>query len=304
MDETGGKPRRRKVKRFTAERRAAYLEHLRRTGNGSAAAAAIGMHRDCAERRRKRDAAFALDCMAAEAEAARTLAGARDCFDGVDDPATQMIKRGPNGRAMIVATRQGKWSKKVETIFLDSIRMHGNITAAARAAGVSVSLIWTRRQEWPGFAEKLEAALEEAEIAIEFRLAFQGNMIAPEARPCDVAAGEAGASGAEGEAAPEPTKFDPDLGFRFLKWRQQKKLGRDPRRGSRKGPPERSFEQAVDSVMRKIEAIERHDNRKKLGEGWQRDENGHMIPPGWVRAAQADGAQQTSENTEGDCGKP
>jgi molybdenum-dependent DNA-binding transcriptional regulator ModE len=284
------KPRRRKVKRFTAERRAAYLAHLRRTGNGVAAAKAIGMHRDCAEQRRKRDAAFALDCAAAEAEAARTLAGAKDCFDGVDDPARQIIKRGPHGRTMIVATRRGKWSKKVEAIFLDALRMHGNISAAARAAGVSTTLIWTRRRDWPAFRERFEEALEEAEVALEFRLAFQGNMILNEAPP-----GEQAGTGAAGEPAAEPAKFDPDLALRFLKWRQQKKTGRDPRRGRHKGPPDRSIEEAVDSILRKVEAIERHRARKKLAEGWQQDENGYMIPPGWVRGGPAAGEEEVRD---------
>src|SRR5436190_2178898 len=285
MNERGGgkKPRRRKVKRFTAERRADYLEHLRRTGNGSAAAAAIGMHRDCTEKRRRRDPAFARDCAAAEAEAARTLAGARDCFDGVDDPARQIIKRGPNGRTMIVATRQGKWSKSVETVFLDALRQCGNISAAARAAGVSPRLIYRRRSEWPAFAEKLEQALDDAEIALEFRLAREAAGSADKGEPDPRGAGfETG-----GEPPAPPQRFDPDLAFRFLKWREQKRRGTAPPRGRVAAGP--SIEEAGDEIVRRVAAIRRHREGEQLAEGWTRDEEGRMIPPGWVRAAPAAG---------------
>jgi hypothetical protein len=290
MDETGGKkPRRRKVKRFTAERRAAYLEHLRRTGNGTAAAAAIGMHRDCAEKRRKRDAAFALDCMAAEAEAARILAGATDCFDGVADPASQIIRRGPNGRTMIVATRQRKWSKTVETIFLDALRHSGNISAAARAAGVSLTTIYKRRREWPAFAGKLEQALDDAEVAIEFRVACEAGGSEDEVE-C-----KQDAAGSETEAEPRPPqKFDPDLAFRFLKWREEKRRGRAPRRG--RVPAEPSIEEVRDEVVRRVAAIKRHREQDQLAEGWTRDEEGRMIPPGWVRAAPAEGGEESGSD--------
>ena len=67
--------RRRKVLRFTAPRRAAFLEFYRGSGNWTAAAQAVGIDRSTADQRRKRDAQFALDCIAAREEADRRLAG-------------------------------------------------------------------------------------------------------------------------------------------------------------------------------------------------------------------------------------
>ena len=57
------------------------------------------------------------------------------------------------------------------------------------------------------------------------------------------------------------------MAIRILAFLDSRKGGRT-RRGPRKGPPERSFEQAVESVLAKIEAIERHEAwLKERGEG-------------------------------------
>jgi hypothetical protein len=90
MVERARKP---KVRRFTAARRAEFLEHLRRTGNFTAAAKAVGLHRRSAEQRRKRDAAFSIGCVAALEEASRRLAGATDSSDGVADAEFERVKR-------------------------------------------------------------------------------------------------------------------------------------------------------------------------------------------------------------------
>jgi molybdenum-dependent DNA-binding transcriptional regulator ModE len=265
-----------KVRRFTAERRAQFLEHLRRTGNHGAAAKAVGLNRSSAEQRRKRDAEFAIGCAEAEAEASRRLAGASDIFDGVADAEFERVERRRSGRLMIVKTRVGKWCKSKETLFLDALRACGNVAASARAVGVSESMVWTRRRQWPGFALKIEEALGEAELVLEFRLATLGNNVGTGARDEDGA--EMGT--VTGNC---PQSFDPDLAIRFLKWREEKRRGGGRRGRPGKGPPERTFKEAVDSVLRKVAAIERHENVRKLAEGWSQDEEGRMIPPGWVR---------------------
>ncbi len=299
-------PRRRpKVKRFTAPRREAFLAFLRKTGNFSAAAQAVGIDRSTAEQRRKRDAQFALDCMAAKAAAARLLAGATDCFDGVADAELQTIKRGPHGRAMIVAARKGKWCKSTEEVVLAVLRQCGNAAAAARAAGISEGTIWTRRRQWPAFRARMEEALEEAEVVLEFRLATMGGR----AWMAEDGAGEAEGMGAgegmgtEGTGTvtsncPPAIPFDADLALRFLKWRELKRQGHGWRRGRHNGLPDRPFEEVVDSIMGKIEAIERHENQQRLAEGWSQDEEGRMIPPGWVRKEGGDG--EADEERDGD----
>lgn len=282
-------PRRPKVRRFTAPRRAAFLEFYGRTGNWTASAKAVGIDRSTADQRRRRDAQFAMDCMAAKAAASRLLTGARDCFDGVDDPELQTIKRGPHGRAMIVAARKGKWCKSTEEVVLAVLRQCGNVAAAARAAGIAEGTIWTRRRQWPAFRARMEEALEEAEIVLEFRLATMGNDV-----PGDEGEGDEGPAAAEVPAIP----FDPDLALRFLKWREQKRHGPAGRRG-RLLPVPRGIEEVRASIQRKVTAIRRHDDARKLAEGWSRDEaTDMMIPPGWVRKAPDDG--ENGDNRSGD----
>ena len=242
--------RRRKVRRFTAERRAQFLEHLRRTGNQGAAAKAVGMHRDNVEKRRRRDAEFAIACVAAEEEVGRRLAGARDPFDGVADGEFETIRRGRGGRLQIVATRKGKWTKAKEAFFLDAMRQCGNVAASARAVGMSESSVWTRRREWAGFRTKMEEALDEAEVVLEFRLATLGN---------NVGAGAAAAGADRGTVTSNrPPPFDQEFALRFLKWREEKRRG-GGKRGRAVPPP--SIEEVTERIVRKVQAIKRHRAR-------------------------------------------
>jgi molybdenum-dependent DNA-binding transcriptional regulator ModE len=256
--------RRAKVRRFTAERRAQFLEHLRRTGNQGAAAKAVGIHRDNVEKRRKRDAEFAIACMAAEEEASQRLAGARDPFDGVEDARFETIRRGRKGRWQIVATRKGKWSKAVENMFFDVLRTCGNIAASARAVGFSEGLIWQRRRAWPGFRQRMEETLEEAGMALEFQAATWGNNLAPPTE--DEEKGTA-----KGNCPPPPPPpFDPDFALRFLKWREEKRRGGGQRGRRAYRKPEPTIEEVRDEILKRIAAIRRH--REKYGKPEPTDE--------------------------------
>ena len=290
MGEDAGRKRRRKVRRFTAERRAQFLEHLRWTGN-QGAAKAVGLNRCSAEKRRKRDAEFAIACRAAEAEASRRLAGARSPFDGVDGAGGRelnVIKRGRGGRMQIVASGTKRWSKAVEERFLAALGMCGNVAAAARAVGFTESCVWQRRRKWPAFESAMDQVFEEAEIRIEYRLAAMGSDIA--AAGPGRSDGSDAAPGAEmgtvtsncpPDCPPEALKFDPDLAFRFLRWREEKRRGRAPRGGR---PEKRwTFEESIELLGKKLKAFGRREEARKLAEGWTKDEEGRMIPPGWVR---------------------
>ena len=91
-----------------------------------------------------------------------------------------------------------------------------------------------------------------------------------------------------GAAAPGPAieaeqpRFDPEFSLRFLKWREEKRRGK-PVRGTA-WRRVRTPEEVSESIHRKLDALVAHDEKKKLAEGWARDEaTGRMIPPGWVR---------------------
>ena len=291
--EQGRPSRRRKVRRFTAPRREAFLAFYGRTGNWSAAAKAVGIDRSTADQRRKRDAQFALDCMAAKDAATRLLTGARDCFEGVADAERETIKRGPHGRAMIVAARKGKWCKSVEEIVLAVLRRSGNVAGAARAAGISEGTIWARRRQWPAFRERMEEALDEAEVVLEFRLATMGN--APGDDEDDLGTGTSDCP------LPAPEPFDPDLALRFLKWREAKRQGREGgRNGRRWARPPRPFAEVKHSILTKLSAFDRYQRAQKLAQGWSEDEEGRLIPPGWVRKNPPAGEDEGGGNRD-DC---
>ena len=245
MDGTG--VRSRKISRFTALRRETYLEVLAETGNKRAAAEAIGFRRNRMDGIRRRDPAFAVECDAALAAADTRLKGAEWQFEDVIDPEFQTLRQCHNGRVQIIAVGPGRWSKRVEDRFLAILGQCGNVEASARAVGFAGTDIFRRRRQWPGFARRMDEALEEAEVRLEFRLACHGNVVPP-----------------DGEAIPvdcPQVPFDPDFALRYLKWRQEKKAGRG-RRGRVPEPP--SIEAVTEKIVQRVEAIKRHRERGGL----------------------------------------
>ena len=270
--------------RFTAPRRAAFLEFLRKTGNYHAAAAAVGIDRTTAEQRRKRDAEFAIGCREALAEADRALAGAEGAFDVAGQGAFDVIKKSRTGHTQLFRAGAKRWSRAIEAQYFAVLATCGNLAAAARAVGFSESCIAQRRRKWPAFQRRLEEALEEAELNIEFRLASMGCDLAASARDWP-GAGESEAEGGMGTVTSNcPLPFDADLALRFLKWREAKRVGPTGRQARWRRPP-RSLDEVKDSILRKLGAIHRHDRAQKLEAGWSEDEEGRLIPPGWVRVA-------------------
>jgi len=94
----------RKVRRFTAERRAAFLEHLRLSGN-QAAARSVGFDRTVPEQRRRRDAAFVLECRAALEEASRRLAGTNGTHADQCEASVKFRMPGSGARASSPGTK-------------------------------------------------------------------------------------------------------------------------------------------------------------------------------------------------------
>ena len=127
----------------------------------------------------------------------------------------------------------------------------------------------------------MEEVLEEAEINIEFRLATMGSDLGAAGRDKADEGGDA-EMGTVASNCPPPLPFDADLAFRFLKWREAKRTGPTGRRSRWQRLP-RSPEEIKASILKKAAAIERHDRAKKLEAGWSEDEEGRLIPPGWVR---------------------
>lgn len=256
----GKKPRRTRVRRFTAVRRARFLEVLEQTGNRTAAADAIGIDVTNVDARRARDAGFAAACEAAAAAADRRLAGARHAFDGVEDGRFEVIQRARTGRLQIMAVRSGRWTKAVEDRFIAALRSCGNVAASARLVGFSESAIWWRRRKWPDFARRIEEALEDAEVRLEFRLACIGNNVGAALAEGSGVRLSTASTGSEQDplGTDEVIPFDPEFALKFLKWREEKRRG-GGRRGKVAAPP--PIEDVTARIVAKVRAIKRHKER-------------------------------------------
>lgn len=249
MDE-GSESKREPYGRLTAEERARFLAVLRETGNRKAAAAAIGVEPRLMDQRREHDPELDRDWEAAVEEAHRGLSGATGPFDCPQGGRLNMIRRGKRGRLQLISTGEDRWNAAVERRFLEALRVCGSVRGAARAVGFSEGAIWERRRKWPAFAKALEELLDEAELALEFRLGCLGSDVVPT---------EDEEPGTGESLVPiESIPFDPESAMRFLKWREEKRRGRGRRTPHAKPP---SIEEVTDKIIRKVEAIKRHRQR-------------------------------------------
>jgi molybdenum-dependent DNA-binding transcriptional regulator ModE len=239
---------------FTAPRREQYLANLRRTGNHSAAAREAGVSERAVRRFRARTPDYEALCAAAVREAQRRLGGMAG--DGTES-AFESIRRGADGRLKIQAQGSRRWSRRAEDRFFAVLRESGNIAASARAAGVSREAVWKRRRTWPAFARRFGEAMEEAEIALEFRVLCLGSNWTEAAEEGGAAAEEACDAAAREAAA----RFDPELALRFLKWRTDRKGSRP---ASAAALP--SAEEVRERILRKVAAIRRYEEREAARE--------------------------------------
>ena len=261
--------KRRPYRRLTGAERERFLAVLRETGNRKTAAAAIGVEPRCMDQRREHDPELDRAWDEAVEAAHRRFSPATGPFDpALTGGGGGMIKRGKRGRLQLVSPGEGRWSAAVEKIFLARLRESGCVRSAARAVGFNENTVWQRRRAWPGFAAALEEMLEEAELALEFRLAAHAsNVVAGVGAPAEAGDGqepERFVSCDDPSAAPaaDGRSFDVEAAFRFLKWREEKRRG-EKRRAPRAKPP--SIEEVTEKIVRRVEAIKRH--RRQAGDG-------------------------------------
>ncbi len=259
---------------FTPELGETFLALVQQTGNYRAAARALG-HKHLFNNRMRRDPAFRRRCEAAAVAADARLREADGPFlrpvevksmppedagapDGKPDKRPtrpeQIIRRTSNGRLQISHVRDGCWTSEVETDFLARLRATGNFDASARAVGFQPSSLYRRMDEWPAFARDCREAPDAAGVMLDYRLVAHAHALL-------LKRGEA--EEPEIDAVP----FDPEAAMRIILFLDRRKAGRAG--GRHKGAPERSFEEVAQSIMRKIEAIERHEAMygKDEGEG-------------------------------------
>ncbi len=255
--------------------RAAYLALLRETGNAGASARRLG-YPTLFHGRKARDPVFRRECLEAVAEADARLRLAPGAFPATDpflpacDPGDELpplefksmpsdgeppeardpvIRRTSNGRLQISYVRDADMTSADEAAFLALLRETGQFEASALAIGFSKSALYRRARTWPDFARRCEKARDEADVELEYRLVGQAHALMR--RP--------GEARLEGEAE---VPFDPEAAIRILHFLDRRRAGRHGGR-PRKGPPERSLEEAVESILAKVEAIKRHREMRK-----------------------------------------
>jgi hypothetical protein len=81
--------------------------------------------------------------------------------------ADEIVRDSKTGHPKIVRVKQGRWSAKVEAAFLAELTATANVSAAARAAGVTLPCVYMRRKRYPAFKAEWDAAVAEGFARIE-----------------------------------------------------------------------------------------------------------------------------------------
>jgi len=268
----------------------AFVALVAETGNARAAARQLG-HPHLFNNRMRRDPAFKARVRAAAGRAdarlrtpptpllwaaprkalptdAEALGGylrpGRKRAAGGPEP---VIRRTSNGRTQVTMARAGHWTSEIEADFLDRVAASGNFDASARAVGFQPASVHYRVRKWPAFRAAVDEALEAAGIRLEYALVAHADALlrGGPGTPAE-AEGEAAKGAADGSehsaGAESEAPFDPERAMRILGFLDRRRAGRTAR-GPRGGAPERGFAEAVESILRKVEAIERHEKSSR-----------------------------------------
>jgi hypothetical protein len=258
---------------FTPELGESFLMLVEQNGNYQASARALGfpwlfqnrMNRDAEFRRRCEAAAAAADARLrlAERPVPPPLEIKAMPPDGAPrDPRAMpeaVIRRASTGRAQIRHVREGEVNAAAEAVFLEALRETGNFDWSAHAAGFWPSTFYRRMEAWPAFARDCDEAFEQADVRLGYRLVAHAHALL---RP------PGGETGPDAGPRPPELPFDPEEAMRILLFLDRRKAGLTASR--RKGPPDRGFAEVLDSILGKIEAMNRHEakyGKAKEGDG-------------------------------------
>jgi len=119
--------------------------------------------------------------------------------------------------------RKDGWTKRDIEIFLSHLRVTGNVSASAEAAGKSGKAAYNLRAVDAGFAAQMDAAEAEFEARLESRIALYAET-----------GGKLPPLREDGEPAEAPLEnFDPQLAIAYLNYKRSKRETRGRRGGPR-----------------------------------------------------------------------
>lgn len=238
-------------KKFSASRKRAFLTYLSQTGNQTLSAERARVSRRWAQLLRKQDPDFDAACRAA-------VAAAKAHFDKLSASGTnvppagwrhldgaELVVRGCGGasggrRVQIARASVREWTPRVERRFLAALSATCSVTAACAEVGMWPGSAYSHRRRWQAFARAWDSAIEEGQIRLEMALLERGGNVFSD------------------EELPEPcpiTEMTAEDALALLKFRRG--LERSGKWSRWKHRP-RSLDEVRDSILRKIEAIERH----------------------------------------------
>ncbi|MBT2188146.1 hypothetical protein [Sphingobium nicotianae] len=241
--------------KFTAARRDAFLRALAETGNQTIAAERAKVSRSWVSLHRASEPLFrqAMD---------EAIAAARAAFDphGGDGSCaapqealryhdgSELVVRGSNGRRTQVArARVRQFTPRSEDRFLATLAATCNVKAACAEVGMTAAAAYKHRLRWPAFARRWDEAVEVGYIRIEAALVEAAcNLFSSPAHPPEVPVPEMTAAHA--------------IQLLHMHKHQVRAMGKRPGL-----PPHRpGLDEVRASILRKIEAIERHEKRQEM----------------------------------------
>lgn len=244
--------------KFGRARKELFLAVVRETGNQTIAAERAKVSRSWVTLHRSRDPEFKRACDDAVAEARAALRRARDeRGDGCKPPrgwgfldGEELVVKGTGGsgggkRVQIARARTKQWSPRVEDRFLAALGATCNVKAACAEVGLTPASAYGHRRRWPAFGARWKAAVEEGYAQLEMGLIeCAGNFLSGEDLP---------------DAAPlTEMTVGHALHLLHMHKHEVRQIGRRP--GRRARLPD--IEEVRLVILRRVEAIKRHDKRR------------------------------------------
>ena len=224
--------------------RRAFLRALAVTANVTLAAHRVGIDKTTAYHSRNASPLFARLWDQALADGRAAIAGGR-----VPDGAAGIIGRplsirsSKSGNTCIMETGEGRWNEDVEADFFAHLAATANVKGSARAIGMSATALYKRRKLWPAFDAQWEDTLRLAVNRLDMQLiAAASNMLDPSEAPV---------------TGMEPVSVEQAIRIVQLHKEKVNRHGTPKRHDWRL--KRRDPEEVRASIIRKLDAIERHE---------------------------------------------
>ncbi|HEX8484392.1 hypothetical protein [Sphingomonas sp.] len=152
---------------------AAFVRHLRQTGNARIAAEAVGVNATTLWCRRRDHPDFAAEWDAALVFARAALADKRSApaGEGLRTAGGEyQIRTNKHGHLQVSRAARGRLTRAGERAFLKALASTANIRLAAQSIGFAVSALYERRYRSNAFDEEVRAALAIGYETVEFAL--------------------------------------------------------------------------------------------------------------------------------------